>query len=171
MFIDTGFLFAETYKFKEELSNLFNLKVITVKSKLSYINQINDSGLFLYTNDTETCCNINKVDSINDLIRPGDIWISGVRRDQSSIRKNMQPIEVDKRGVIRIHPMLDWTPRDIHHYISKYHLPKHALEDKGYVSIGCVPCTHRWGEEDSRGGRWVGSKKTECGLHLNNRNI
>jgi phosphoadenosine phosphosulfate reductase len=170
VFIDTGFLFPETYAFKRQLEDLFNLDVLTVKSAISYYEQRLDDGLFLYSNDVDRCCHINKVKPLEGVINPGDVWVSGVRRDQTALRKEMKTREVDKRGVMRLHPMLDWNARDIYQYIKEHKLPKHPLEEKGYISIGCVPCTHKYDQQGARGGRWVGSKKTECGLHIENRN-
>lgn len=170
IFIDTGFLFPETYAFKKQLEQLFDLDVLTVKSAASYYEQRLNDGLFLYSNDVDRCCHINKVKPLEGIVNPGDVWISGVRRDQTALRKEMNTREVDKRGVVRLHPMLDWNARDVYQYIREHELPKHPLEEKGYISIGCVPCTHKYNQLGTRGGRWVGSKKTECGLHIENRN-
>ncbi len=169
VFIDTGFLFAETYAFKKQLQDSLNLNCITVHSDKSYAQQTSSSHLFQYANDTAYCCHINKVEPIESLIVKGDVWISGVRRDQTAIRNKMQIEEIDKRGVLRFHPMLDWNAKDVYDYIREYDLPKHPLEMNGYVSIGCVPCTHKHSLDGARGGRWVGSAKTECGLHTNSR--
>jgi phosphoadenosine phosphosulfate reductase len=167
LFIDTGFLFAETYAFKNELAERLGLSVITLASGKTYAQQTANDGLFQYAHDTAYCCHINKVEPIQQFLQPGDVWISGVRRDQTSIRKSMAPIETDARGIIRVHPMLDWTAKAVYDYIRNHELPRHPLEDQGYMSIGCVPCTHKYSAEGPRGGRWLGSKKTECGLHLN----
>lgn len=169
IFIDTGFLFPETYQFKQFLEEKFNLEIITVSSKVSKHQQIDkETGLFYYSLNPDICCQINKVSPLNDFFENGDVWISGVRRDQSEVRKSMNVIEYKDNNVIKFHPMLDWNSKNIHDYIKHYNLPKHPLENKGYVSIGCVPCTHKWNNGQQRGGRWLGSKKTECGLHLNN---
>jgi phosphoadenosine phosphosulfate reductase len=167
LFIDTGFLFAETYAFKNELTQLLGLRVITLSAQKTYAQQTGADGLFQYARDTAYCCHINKVEPIQQFLRSGDVWISGVRRDQTSIRKSMSPIEVDARGIIRVHPMLDWSAKAVYDYIRVHQLPRHPLEDQGYMSIGCVPCTHKFSAEGPRGGRWLGSKKTECGLHIN----
>lgn len=171
VFIDTGFHFAETYAFKDQLQRQFNLKVITVASNKSYVEQKTADGLFMYSEDTDRCCAINKVEPIDSLVKPGDVWISGVRRDQTAIRNRMQPLEEDKRGVIRLHPMLKWNSKSIYDYIKEYKLPKHPLENAGFVSIGCVPCTQKWDGNAMRGGRWIGRNKMECGLHTENRTI
>lgn len=166
VFIDTGYLFAETYKFKKELENKFNLNIITVSSDKDYINQQTSSGLMLYSEDTDRCCHINKVEPITNLIKPGDVWISGVRKDQTRNRSQKKSVEIDSKGIIRLHPMLEWNSKDIYQYIKKHELPKHPLEKEGYLSIGCVPCTQKMSISNSRNGRWLGQQKTECGLHL-----
>jgi phosphoadenosine phosphosulfate reductase len=166
LFIDTGFLFPETYAFKEKLQAEFGLHVITLKSEVSLNKQRDrETGLFQYALDPDYCCYINKVKPLEDFLDSGDVWISGVRRDQTSVREAMSIQEENKNGVIKLHPMLEWANRDIYRYIKTFDLPKHPLENEGYVSIGCVPCTHKWNGGDERGGRWVGSKKAECGLH------
>jgi len=167
LFLDTGFLFSETYRFKEDLEKLLGLNVITLHSGISPHQQIDlNTGLFQYALDTDRCCYVNKVKPLNDFLRSGDVWISGVRRDQTAVRKQMNVLEEGRDGVIKFHPMLDWTQRDIYQYIRENKLPQHPLEAEGYVSIGCIPCTYKWAWGDERGGRWVGSKKTECGLHV-----
>lgn len=168
VFLDTGFLFPETYAFKEYLEKFFNLEILTLKSAIPLAQQRDrQTGLFQYALNPDYCCYINKVQPLDDFIQPGDVWISGVRRDQTSVRKKMDTIEYRNNGVIKLHPMLEWNSRDIYQYIQKYNLPKHPLEKEGFVSIGCVPCTYKWTDGPERGGRWVGSKKTECGLHTN----
>lgn len=169
LFIDTGFLFAETYAFRNQLERQMGLNVKVLESERTYAAQKDSRGLFLYASDTDKCCRINKVIPLNNYLKPGDVWISGVRRDQTPWRSEMESEETDSRGITRLHPMLDWTARDIYRYINHFGLPKHPLENKGFDSIGCVPCTHPCDLEGDRGGRWLGSNKTECGLHTENR--
>lgn len=172
VFIDTGYLFAETYAYKNELEARYKLNIITLRSELSYLSQISSqSGLPLYSEDTNRCCHINKVIPIDKFLRKGDIWISGVRKDQTNTRAQMDSVEEDNKGIIRVHPMLEWTGKDVYTYINQHNLPKHPLDEKGYQSIGCVPCTQKWDGINVRSARWAGSKKTECGLHMANKSI
>jgi phosphoadenosine phosphosulfate reductase len=167
LFIDTGFLFPETYEYKDLLVKKLNLKVKTIKTSISKHQQIDtDTGFFQYSLNPDRCCEINKVEPLERFLSTDDVWISGVRRDQSSIRKELKTIELNHKGVLKFHPMLEWNSKNIYDYIKAYNLPKHPLEQSGYVSIGCVPCTHKWSSNGQRGGRWLGSKKIECGLHL-----
>lgn len=167
LFIDTGFLFPETYAFKDKLQKDLGLEVISLKSEIA-LNQQQDpnTGFFQYAIDPDKCCHINKVAPLESYKKEGDVWISGVRRDQTSVRNKMELVEYSNNDIIKFHPMLEWTRIDIYQYIALHNLPKHPLENEGYHSIGCEPCTHKITSEENRGGRWVGSKKTECGLHF-----
>jgi phosphoadenosine phosphosulfate reductase len=90
-----------------------------------------------------------------------------VRRDQTASRKNLPVLETPAPGPLKIYPMLNWTRREIYAYIDKHNLPTHPLLEKGYTSIGCVPCTRPvLADEDERAGRWSGTGKDECGIHL-----
>lgn len=166
--IDTGFLFPETYDFALTLQAQFGFTLEQVRAKRSHAEQLNPNGQFLHTSDIERCCRINKVDPMADLLSPGDVWLSGIRADQTANRAQKASLETDPQGILRYHPMLAWTNREIYAYIRAHALPKHPLEPAGYVSIGCMPCTRKWAKEPGsvRSGRWEGSKKTECGLHL-----
>jgi phosphoadenosine phosphosulfate reductase len=170
LFIDTGFLFPETYVFKDKLQKDLDLQVISLNSQIA-LNQQQDpnTGFFQYAIDTDKCCNINKVAPLESYKKNGDVWISGVRRDQTSVRNEMELFEYSSNDIIKFHPMLEWTSRDIYQYIALHNLPKHPLENEGYHSIGCEPCTHKITIEENRGGRWVGRNKTECGLHFNKK--
>lgn len=93
-------------------------------------------------------------------------WITGIRRDQTSVRASAKILELQSDGLIKINPLLNWTRADVKRYMEEYHLPAHPLYEKGYRSIGCAPCTVAIGLDlDERAGRWAGRGKTECGLH------
>jgi phosphoadenosine phosphosulfate reductase len=94
------------------------------------------------------------------------VWINGVRADQSDVRKSFKVESPAPFNTIRFHPMLDWSPKMIFDYLKEYNIPHHPLEEKGYFSIGCEPCTRRIDlNAGEREGRWFGLKKTECGLN------
>ena len=100
------------------------------------------------------------------LLAGHDVWINGVRADQSAVRRSMQVEQPAASGCLRYHPMLDWTARMVFEYRKEHGLPEHPLEAQGYASIGCMPCTRRLMDGyDERSGRWFGLNKTECGLH------
>lgn len=170
--IDTGFLFPETYTFADELQRLLGFRLLRLQGRRTYAQQMTSHGRLLHTEDIEACCRLNKVEPMADELRAGEVWLSGIRSDQTATRAAKPRLETDARGVLRYHPMLDWTAREIYAYIREHQLPKHPLEAAGYLSIGCVPCTRRWdgrssdNPADARSARWAGSRKTECGLHL-----
>lgn len=165
LFLDTGYIFPETWNFKHRLQIELGLNVRELRSLSSYAQQIGPDGLPLYSTDTDQCCYINKVLPLRQYLNPGDMWISGIRADQTHHRAGLPIAEVDEHGVHKLHPMLHWTQSDIEQYITSHQLPRHPLTDQGYESIGCIPCTHRQTGSDARQARWEGSQKTECGLH------
>lgn len=164
--IDTGYLFPETYAFARELQAKLGFQLEVVRSPRTFAEQRTAKGSLLHSEDIEACCRLNKVEPMDAFLQPGEVWLSGIRADQTKNRALKQRLETDARGVLRYHPMLAWTARDIYHYLRTFDLPKHPLEAAGYLSIGCVPCTRRWTGSSVRGARWLGSSKTECGLHL-----
>lgn len=167
--IDTGFLFPETYLFAHALTARLGIKLLKVRSERTFAEQLSQQGNFLFASDIDACCQLNKVEPMQALLNQGDVWISGIRADQSKVRAQKARLETDAAGVLRYHPLLEWTAKDIYRYIQHHDLPRHPLENEGYKSIGCVPCTRKWSALDleERGGRWEGSAKTECGLHTN----
>ncbi len=166
-FIDTRFLFPETYRFRDMITEKLELEIINVKSGIEFINQLNSENRFLFSSNPDKCCSLNKVVPFDSFLKNYDVWISGVRADQSATRSGMQELQSNSSGLVRYHPMLNWTSRDIYLYRKKFNLPPHPLEDKGYLSIGCAPCTRRFLDTigSERGGRWSGMRKDECGLH------
>ncbi|MGB0196539.1 MAG: phosphoadenylyl-sulfate reductase [Flavobacteriales bacterium] len=165
--IDTGFLFPETYLFAHALTEQLGIHLLKVRSERTFAEQMTQHGNFLFASDIDVCCHLNKVEPMRALLNPGDVWISGIRADQSKVRAEKARLETDSAGVLRYHPFLEWTAKDVYRYIQTHNLPRHPLENDGYKSIGCVPCTRKWNALDfeERGGRWEGSAKTECGLH------
>lgn len=168
-FVDTGFHFPETISYRDEIEKTLNLNIKTVSSKISKINQIGNEGKFLFVSDPDYCCDINKVGPMQEVAREYDVWLTGVRKDQSAHRKGLTYEAEGKNGILRFHPMLNWDDKMINTYISKNNLLTHPLEKDGYKSIGCAPCTSK-PKYDERSGRWLGMNKTECGLHLGIKN-
>jgi len=166
-FLNTGFHFPETLNFKNEVAERFGLNVVDVSSEVPKIHQRNPNGRMLYTSDPDYCCYLNKVQPLEPVLQEYDVWISGVRADQSTTRKTMSIEQEAQSGILRFHPMLNWTNKMVYQYIKEHDLPKHPLEEKGFFSIGCQPCTIRMEipAEDGRGSRWFGMNKTECGIH------
>jgi phosphoadenosine phosphosulfate reductase len=165
-FINTGYHFPETIQFKTRVSELFGLHTIDLKPQVPKVMQRDAEGRLLFTSDPDHCCYLNKTQPMDDVLRRYAVWINGVRADQSAVRAAMQVEQPAPHGSIRFHPMLEWTPRMILQYQKEYDLPRHPLDEKGFVSIGCEPCTRRLDPDmQEREARWYGLKKVECGLH------
>lgn len=172
-FLDTGFHFPETLAFREQIPQRLGITVMDLRSPVGKLGQRDAAGQLLFASDPDHCCYLNKTLPMETVLPRYDVWISGLRRDQNSHRKQLGEEAPGPHGSLRWHPMLDWTSKMIWEYRKIYHLPEHPLEAKGYLSVGCEPCTARWlGQEDhqnteaaDRSGRWAGLKKTECGLH------
>ncbi len=164
-FVDTGFHFPETIVFCEKISNALDIELNVVSSNIPKIDLITKENRFLFTSDPDLCCQLNKVDPIERVCEQYDVWVTGVRKDQSKVRENFDMIAKGKKGVTRFHAMLNWDYEMINTYIKMHSLPAHPLEEEGYQSVGCSPCTSK-PIYDDRSGRWIGMNKTECGLHL-----
>ncbi|GAB4462310.1 MAG: phosphoadenylyl-sulfate reductase [Bacteroidales bacterium] len=165
-FINTGYLFPETILYRDKLIEKLSLNVIDLKPQVPKILQRDAKGNLLFTSDPDYCCYLNKIQPLDAVLAEHDVWINGVRADQSKVRAELYEEDFAPHNVIRFHPMLDWTKQIVYQYIREYNLPHHPLDEKGYVSIGCEPCTAKISlEEDERAGRWKGLKKNECGLN------
>ena len=163
---NTGFHFPETLAFAKDIARLFELDLILLDSETTKLQQLDKNGRFLYASDPDTCCRINKVYPLDKIIPHYDIWVNGVRADQSSARADLAEYEKTKSACTRYHPMLNWTAKDIFYYAKVFKLPQHPLESEGYSSIGCEPCTVKASiEGNARNSRWFGLTKTECGLN------
>lgn len=172
VFLDTGYHFPESLEFRDHVAERLDLKVTSVRSNVPKSGQRSPDGRLLFAANTDQCCYLNKVEPLEPFLRNHDIWISGVRADQSVVRANMKKSIPGPFGVTRYHPMLDWSAKDIFDYRAYFDLPAHPLESQGYLSVGCMPCTRPYldsidqtADKVSRDGRWAGQTKTECGLH------
>ena len=165
-FINTGYHFPETVKYRDQITELFGLNLVDVNSSTPRHMQKDEQGRLLFTSDPDFCCHLNKVVPMDSVLASYDVWINGVRADQSAVRKEFKIEEKAKFNTIRFHPMLDWSGKMIHDYLRENNIPKHPLENQGYMSIGCEPCTRKiTAEMAEREARWFGLNKTECGLN------
>lgn len=165
-FMNTGYHFPETVAFKDQIAEQFGINVLEVKSAVPRYMQKDAYGRLLFTSDPDHCCYINKTAPTEELLRTYDIWVNGVRADQSAVRKAMKDEQPAPFNTMRFHPMLDWSMKQIFAYIREHNLPRHPLDSKGYMSIGCEPCTRKLDPEmQEREARWYGMNKVECGLH------
>jgi phosphoadenosine phosphosulfate reductase len=165
---DTGLLFPETYETRERLISRYPIRFEKILPALSLEAQAEKHGNRLWERDPDACCGIRKVAPLEQALADMDAWITGIRREQSTTRQNARKIELDeRRGVVKIQPLADWTSRDVWRYIWRHGIPYNPLHDHGYPSIGCIPCTTSVDGQGAseRDGRWRGTGKVECGLH------
>ena len=118
----------------------------------------------------QKCCYIRKVEPLKRALKGNEIWVTGIRKEQSASRNNLSPVEWDENNhIIKYHPLFDWGFEEVKSFISKNHVPYNPLHDKGFPSIGCQPCTRAVKPgDDPRSGRWwwEDAIKKECGLHI-----
>jgi phosphoadenosine phosphosulfate reductase len=171
LFLETGYHFPETLEYKEAIAKLLGLKNVLdlkadPKKKAEVVKQYEGIP---YEKNPELCCQINKVDPLDEAIKGFDAWMSGIRRHQTDFRKSIRILEEYKQGeteIYKISPLASWTSRELWWYLKEHNIPKHPLYDKGFLSVGCWPCTRPVQEgDDERSGRWAGKAKTECGIH------
>jgi len=159
LFVDTGYHFPETLRFRDALQEAWGLNVVTVGPTLS-------RPCYPPPCDPERCCHLRKVEPMQRALQGYRAWITGIRRDQTAQRRHMRVLELQPGGLFKINPLVNWTRDDVQAYITRHELPAHPLYKYGYRSVGCAPCTRPVADgEDERAGRWVGLDKTECGLH------
>ena len=152
--LDTGVLFEETQTAWAEFEAHFGITIEGARGAWPER---------LWETDPDACCEARKVVPLRDRLAGHDAWITGVRRDQSETRRGAEAISWDeKHGLYKVAPLVDWSEREVWRHIHDRGLPYHQLHDRGYASIGCVPCTS---PGEGREGRWAGTDKIECGLH------
>ena len=152
--IDTGVLFPETLATWKQFEDRFPQISISVMDARSPGDP--------WT--AENCCSPAKVAGLEAALADVDAWITGIRREQASTRAASPKLDRDeRRGIWKLNPLANWTEKDVWTYIFKHDLPYHPLHDQGYSSIGCAPCTL---PGEGREGRWAGTDKTECGIHV-----
>jgi phosphoadenosine phosphosulfate reductase len=167
IFVDTGYHFAETIQYRDQLAEQFGLNIVTVGAKDQERMDQDGEGNPLYQSNPDLCCALHKNAPIAKGLENTDAWITGIRRDQTATRKVAQYVERQDDGLYKVNVLLNWSSRDLWKYINQHDLPAHPLFHQGFMSVGCAPCTRAvQAGEDERSGRWAGRNKTECGLHV-----
>jgi phosphoadenosine phosphosulfate reductase len=172
--LDTGRLFPETYSVLQTTLEKYKKSIqIYFPDTKSIENLITEKGPLSFYESVENrkeCCTIRKVEPLKRALKGYTIWITGIRKEQSQDRENISQIEWDSHNeIIKVHPLLYWTFEEVKNYIKENKIPYNSLHDKGFISIGCQPCTRSVKEgEDFRAGRWwwEDATKKECGLHF-----
>ena len=166
--LDTGLLFPETYALWRELETRYGVTIRAVRPEQTVSEQASTHGPALWQRDPDRCCELRKVRPLRAALAGFDAWITAIRRDQTPERATAEIVEADaKFGLVKINPLVAWTHDDVWAHLYQHDVPYNRLHDQGYPSIGCQPCTSavRPGE-DPRAGRWRGTAKKECGLHV-----
>jgi phosphoadenosine phosphosulfate reductase len=166
--IDTEFLFPETYNLIDRIEQKYEIKVEKVFSLISPEQQERLHGGSLWTRDPDQCCNLRKVEPLRRKLSELSAWITSIRRDQTSFRRDARKVEWDvKFELVKVNPIADWSSKQVWRYLQEHGVPYNSLHERNYPSIGCTHCTRaiQPGEEP-RAGRWPGTAKTECGLHV-----
>lgn len=171
--LDTGRLFPETYELIHRTNSRYKIKMKVYcpeTSKLEEMVNIKGINSFYESIDNrKECCQIRKIQPLLRAFKGLDVWICGLRRDQSVTRQDMQVVEWDaNNNLMKINPLINWFEQDVWDYVDANKIPVSPLHKKGYPSIGCEPCTRAIAEgEDVRAGRWwwESPELKECGLH------
>jgi phosphoadenosine phosphosulfate reductase len=166
LFLDTGMLFGQTLDYRQQLAATLGLTdVRDLRPKFADL-AINDPGADLYKTSTDACCNIRKVLPLDRALAEFDGWITGRKRFHGGDRLRLAVVEKSE-GKLKFNPLANWGKAELDAYAARHDLPAHPLVAFGYPSVGCWPCTSPVEDgQDVRAGRWAGSDKTECGIHV-----
>jgi phosphoadenosine phosphosulfate reductase len=166
--LETGYQFPETLELRERIKDRYGIEVVLVRPESTVAEYEAVHGGPLYTARPDQCCHDRKIIPLRRAIAGYDAWISAIRRDQTVHRAAAGVVQWDaKFNLVKVNPLLHWTKRDVWSFVLQHDVPYNPLHDEGYPSIGCWPCTRQVSEgEDERAGRWSGSQKKECGLHI-----
>jgi phosphoadenosine phosphosulfate reductase len=170
--LDTQLLFPETIELKKKLEDFFQIKIEPLLPEQTPEQQAAEYGPELWKTKPDLCCTMRKVLPLQKKLEQLDVWITGLRRQQSETRQRTSILELYHFDVLRDHyilkmnPLANWSRDDVWKYIADHKIPYNPLHDRGYRSIGCWPCTRPVAEGDNeRAGRWTGFDKAECGIH------
>lgn len=177
--LETGRLFPETYYVWNRTLEIYNKPIHAYYPKNELLQEmVNTKGPNSFYESVENrkeCCYIRKIEPLKRALKGNEIWVTGIRADQSANREDMHDLELDPgNNLIKFHPIFEWSLDDVKNYISENNIVYNTLHDKGFPSIGCAPCTRaiRPGE-DFRAGRWwwEDQSKKECGLHATDTEV
>ena len=166
--LDTGYQFPETLELRERIKERYGIAVEFVRPELSVpeYEALHNGPLYVF--EPDRCCHDRKIVPLRKTLVGYDAWVSAIRRDQTEHRAAAGVVQWDaKFGLHKVNPLLTWTRKDVWQFIHRHDVPYNPLHDRSYPSIGCWPCTRAVvAGEDERAGRWSGTAKKECGLHV-----
>lgn len=170
--LDTGLLFDETYALKRRLEEFFDRPIESLHPDQTPTEQEAELGSALWESKPDLCCTLRKVVPLQRKLEQLAVWMTGLRRQQSETREKTRILELyhfdvlRDRYILKLNPMANWSREAVWTWIKKRSIPYNPLQDRGFRSIGCYPCTRATGSsEDERAGRWTGFDKSECGIH------
>ncbi|OEV12263.1 phosphoadenylyl-sulfate reductase [Streptomyces nanshensis] len=168
VFLDTGYHFPETIGTRDAVDAVMDVQVVTLTPRQTVAEQDAEYGPRLHDRDPDLCCALRKVAPLEEGLRHYDAWATGLRRDESPTRAGTPVVGWDeRRQKVKISPIARWNQADVDAYVAEHGVLTNPLLSDGYASVGCAPCTRRVLEgEDARAGRWSGTGKSECGIHL-----
>lgn len=172
--LDTGRQFYETYDTLDKTNGKYDINIEILFPDAQEVEiMVKEKGINLFYDSIENrrfCCNLRKLKPLKRALKGYEVWITGIRREQSVTRKNVELFEWDEElQIVKISPIINWSEKEVWNYIRAHKVPYNILHDKGYPSIGCAPCTRAVEKgENSRNGRWwwENSDTKECGIHL-----
>ncbi len=172
LFLETGYHFPETLAYRDEMARRWDLRLVNLQAELSREQHESRFGI-LHQSDPGACCRLRKVEPLLNGLEPFDLWITGLRREQSPTRRHLQLQETHTlpsgRVIEKLNPLAAWTWKDVLAYCVANDIPLLPLYEQGYTSIGCAPCTAKpLDPSNPRSGRWGGAK-LECGIHTFDR--
>ena len=167
IFLDTGYHFAETIGTRDAVAAVYPVNLINVTPSRTVAEQDRDLGPRLFGRNPDLCCYLRKVVPLENSLAPYTAWITGLRREEVSTRRDTRVVEWDpRRMMVKVNPIASWTQEQVDAYIESRGVLVNPLVFDGYPSIGCATCTMRAEPgADPRSGRWAGTAKTECGIH------
>ncbi|UIJ34423.1 phosphoadenylyl-sulfate reductase [Allobranchiibius sp. GilTou73] len=168
LFLDTGYHFAETLQVRDRVARYYPVNVVSLTPAQTVAEQDDTYGARLYERDPDLCCALRKTHPLDEALDGYDAWATGLRRVESASRANTPVVSFDERRErIKIAPLAAWSDQDIDDYVREHGVIMNQLLSQGYPSIGCETCTARVAPgADPRSGRWSGTDKVECGIHL-----
>ena len=167
-YLDTDLLFPETYDLIDDVKRRYGIEPVAYRSRWSLDEQAIEFGEALWSRDPDLCCSVRKVEPNGRALEGRAAWIAGLRRDQADTRKAVPIVAWDEKfGLVKVNPLAAWSEEQVWDYIRANNVPYNTLHERGYPSIGCIHRTRAIREGvDPRAGRWSGTDKIECGLHV-----
>ncbi len=168
LFLETGYHFPETIGTRDAVGQVYDVRIVNATARRSVAEQDAQFGKDLFARDPNACCAMRKVEPLAQTLAGYDAWVTGVRRVEAPTRANTPLVTWDdKFGLVKVNPIAAWTDEQMQAYIDEHRILVNPLVGAGYPSIGCAPCTAKpLPGADPRSGRWAGTGKVECGLHV-----